>query len=698
MNDFSKRGGWNRPADGAFALPTETWREHLARHQRCLELRQKLAAGEVHSINDLITLNLDIRTFAEDVIWNCEGPELLRAIYYTIAGRLPEKSNEKLELGMSILDPTCGSGACLFAALNILEPLYQACLARMESIVEDHDRAHPGQLAKFADFRKLLERVDHHPNQRYFVLKSIILGNLYGVDIMEEAVEICKLRLFLKLVAEVEPDSSKPNLGLDPLPDIDFNIRAGTTLVGFASDESLKRHFSEASHGQQRMLSTEETELIARIDETAEIAGRAYQRFREMQTAYEMAADQFLEAKKELRRRLKELADELDRYLAADYGIDRSRFKNGKEWGTAFVTWRTSHQPFHWFVEFYGIMKSGGFDVVMGNPPYVEYRFIKSNYTVKAKQYAAEDANNLYAFCMERSTDLLLAVGRFGMIVPAGVMGLDDACSLREVLSIAFGTAYCSSYAIRPSKLFEGVDQRLCIYLGRRHRVHGPSIYTTKYHHWTTEERQTLFSGLRYVKSQPTFRLKRIPQVGSREAAAVLSKVEAMNGKCLASYLRSVPPTHLMLYHRSPRYWIRAMDFEPYFKSPTRTRSIHHFRDLHFGDPAVAKVAGVLLNSSLFFFWFVSVGNGRNITGTDVTEFPLGELPGWVCRELPAVFTLLMTDYKRNSFVRVRQDCEFQELRPSLSRSRPNSSGFFRGDRSCDWPDRQEPNRKKPGY
>ena len=43
-----------------------------------------------------------------------------------------------------------------------------------------------------------------HPNRRYFILKSIIVNNLYGVDIMEEAVEICKLRLFLKLVAQVE--------------------------------------------------------------------------------------------------------------------------------------------------------------------------------------------------------------------------------------------------------------------------------------------------------------------------------------------------------------------------------------------------------------------------------------------------------------------------------------------------------------
>ncbi len=74
----------------------------------------------------------------------------------------------------------------------------------------------------------MLDRVADHPNRGFFILKTIVVNNLYGVDIMEEAVEICKLRLFLKLVAQVE------NLAqLEPLPDIDFNIRAGNALVGF---------------------------------------------------------------------------------------------------------------------------------------------------------------------------------------------------------------------------------------------------------------------------------------------------------------------------------------------------------------------------------------------------------------------------------------------------------------------------------
>jgi hypothetical protein len=58
-------------------LPTETWREHVARRQRCLDIREKLRRGEVHQINDVVTLNLDIWKFARDAIVNSEGPELL---------------------------------------------------------------------------------------------------------------------------------------------------------------------------------------------------------------------------------------------------------------------------------------------------------------------------------------------------------------------------------------------------------------------------------------------------------------------------------------------------------------------------------------------------------------------------------------------------------------------------------------------
>ena len=207
--------------------------------------------------------------------------------------------------------------------------------------------------------------MDAHPNRRYFVLKSIILNNLYAVDIMEEAVEICKLRLFLKLAAQVEPDTTKDNLGIEPLPDIDFNIRAGNTLVGYATYDEVKKAVTSGLDFDNAM---------EKISVKAADLQQTFDKFRQLQTEGDGSVPHA--DKVELQKRLKALEDELNRHLAGEYGVKISN-------KTEYAKWLKSHQPFHWFVEFYGIIHGGGFDVIIGNPPYVEYSKIKMIYAVK---------------------------------------------------------------------------------------------------------------------------------------------------------------------------------------------------------------------------------------------------------------------------------------------------------------------------
>ena len=95
------RDRWDRHAEPDCGLPGETWREAIARRRRCEELRDRLASGAVTGIDDLVTLNLNIQQFAADVIAQSEGPELLRAFWNALRA-------------VSVLDPTCGSGAFLF--------------------------------------------------------------------------------------------------------------------------------------------------------------------------------------------------------------------------------------------------------------------------------------------------------------------------------------------------------------------------------------------------------------------------------------------------------------------------------------------------------------------------------------------------------------------------------------------------------
>ena len=304
IDDIPKRDDcWNTLAPEEYALPTEIWRETIARRQRYETVRAKLANGEIDNINDLITYNLNIRQFAQDVIENCEGPELLRAFWKAITQ-------------ITILDPTCGSGAFLFAALNILEPLYEACLDRMQVFLDEVGAISESRPSRrYGDFRELLDRIDEHPNRKYFILKSIIVNNLYGVDIMDEAVEICKLRLFLKMVAQLE-DVGR----IEPLPDIDFNVQAGNTLIGYTT-------YDEVKNAVESKLDFDDT--MKRIEEKAEDFDRLFEQFRLQQT--ELGGTVTPDDKQALQDKLRALENELNGYLATEYGIveNASRVRSG---------------------------------------------------------------------------------------------------------------------------------------------------------------------------------------------------------------------------------------------------------------------------------------------------------------------------------------------------------------------------------
>ena len=219
LDEVSKRNNWNRLAMDAYALPTETWREVIARRQHYQQIHIKLESDTPLCIDDLVIYNLDICQFAQDVIERCEDHKLLDAFYESI-------------LKLSVLDPTCGTGAFLFAALAILEPLYTACLDLLEqiepvngSVVYNtyHSTLEPGGVCfHHEDYQ--------HPNRRYAILKSLVTSNLYGVDIMEEAIGICTMRLFLKLLAHIERPEE-----IEPLPNLSGNIRTGNALLGFSN-------------------------------------------------------------------------------------------------------------------------------------------------------------------------------------------------------------------------------------------------------------------------------------------------------------------------------------------------------------------------------------------------------------------------------------------------------------------------------
>ena len=638
------RKDWNKPAPPAIALTTEIYREVIERRKRCADLRGKITVGEIIAISDFITCNLNIRQFAQDLLENIDDPVFIRRFYQSLTK-------------VTILDPTCGSGAFLFAALNILEPLYEACLLRMRAYVEDEDRANAAEKKTFGHkykfFRDTLAAVqnEQHPNQAYFIYKSIILNNLYGVDIMNEAVEIAKLRLFLKLVATVDADHHKPNLGLEPLPDVDFNIRAGNTLIGYATESALKDSLA--------------TDLIAnlelpRIEEQCDIVSRAFSRYKEIQLAGSNDYQDFKTAKDELNSRLEKLTNELDVLLHKQHYSD-----------IKFNKWRGSHKPFHWFAEFYEIIHGkNGFDVIIGNPPYVEYSKVRKEYKITG--YATESSGNLYAFVIERSYALLMQKGKFGFIIPISFVCTQRMDQTQNIIIENSDLLLVSNYAERPSKLFMGAEVLLNIVLSGKGK--GPChMYSTDFIKWSSEERDFLFEKLVYA---PAERLNyyTIPKYSNRIENALVNKIKKTNQTLALSFRKN--SNHRIFYRiGGGRYWKIFTDFQPKFILNGNVSVSSRENYLYFANQKAGKAAIAALSSSMFYWYFILTTNCRDLNPSDLQNYPINvdNIESSILAQIIMHTDNMMSDYKTKSQMKEKistltGNVIYQEFYPRLSK------------------------------
>ena len=291
---------------------------------------------------------------------------------------------------LSLLDPACGSGAFLVAAMKTLINLYSAIIGKIEFL---GDRNLSEWLRK--------EKAEHK-SIGYFIKKKIITDNLYGVDIMEEATEIAKLRLFLALVAAAQNVDE-----LEPLPNIDFNILAGNSLIGLVHVDPAKFDAITATPLSNYEIRKQDRGMVAeppaldfgsfsstvRKDLTKEYRNqRTAEKFSRLLEEKNRLIDLFRHTagyaedlrsmRDAIEQKKKEAVGTLNKILLEEFNIlgikfeeatwDTAKNKAGKPKKRALTLKDIEAlHPFHWGYEFDEIIdKRGGFDAIITNPPW----------------------------------------------------------------------------------------------------------------------------------------------------------------------------------------------------------------------------------------------------------------------------------------------------------------------------------------
>ncbi|MCZ2133597.1 MAG: Eco57I restriction-modification methylase domain-containing protein, partial [Bacteroidetes bacterium] len=403
--------------------------------------------------------------------------------------------------------------------------------------------------------------------------------------------------------------------------------------VGFATETELQKGLTYTLDG-----------VIAKplIEEKCEIVANAFKRYKDIQLTYGDDFKEFKKAKAELNQRLQALNNELNTLLAKEYGIDYDP-KSSKSC-ESYESWLRQYLPFHWFAEFYEIVQeNGGFDVIIGNPPYVEY----SKIDYKLTGYNTIKCGNLYAFVIERSKSLSTSFSRIGMIIPISSICTDRMIDYQKL--VHNGHSWNSLYAERPSKLFSGAEVQLVITILSNSIDN--KMYSSTYNKWSVDYRDFLFDNVSYVSIQNLIRKGSLPKIGSQTEISILSKL--MKQKKSISHLQTKNTRYFVSYRNAGgRYYKVILNYEPDFKINGEQKRSSTYQFLYFESQAIADAFCAIMNSGLFFWYWLMFSDTWHMVNREIGSFPI-ELDSKLILKLSSLNRKLMEDLRHHSISRI---------------------------------------------
>jgi len=497
-----------------------------------------------------------------------------------------------------ILDPACGSGHFL-----------------------------TGTLSKILQIKESLLKITGGTIDRCILKRDIVSKNLFGVDIDENAVEIAKLRLWLSIIQDVEVSAH-----VKTLPNIDFNIFSGNSLIGWL-DENLVTHplsnlLQDGSINEKlnrlrnyQMAAVQEVETLLSTS-TLENEVKAY---RKLVSIYTFESG---ERAVEIRDILSEIREKLYEVINQSYidFLHQGGHFNSEEFIDISRSLK-SLTPFHWKIDFQNVFLDGGFDVVVGNPPYgnilkeIEKKIMFHFLTINATEIAAN--------FVERIFPLIKKNGFIGLVLANSIAINRGTSTARMLIRQNMTKSKMALFGTRPAKLFKGVEIRAMVFLGEKDQPENEgTIFTTEAIKFNNEQRKSLLKNLSFESTEGLTLGKNkigdnleddsLPKIGNATIRNILLKLKDNSTVVIGGKINRTGFNQTLDFRTTGGYWLNALETFPYRSSKVEKVSFENQIERDFSI--------LLINSSLFYLYWSTYSNLRDFPLSLLEKFPFPSL------------------------------------------------------------------------
>ena len=511
------------------------------------------------------------------------------------------------------------------------------------------------------------------------IKRHIIQENIYGVDLEKGAVDIARLRFWLTLVV----DEASPEV----LPNLDYKIMQGNSLFTTfngrylnISDSQQHKHIHRIRQ-KKAELSTLQKSFFEQTGEEKLRTGITIKKtildIISLQLGYELEA--WAQASATQGAFFSEMQDEvisMQQIKSAVTGEKKAIIQLGEELRRTLTNEslplearaKTDLHFFDWKVMYSDVFEQGGFDIVIGNPPYgaklsdddkeVVKKFYKT--TESKKMDREKDAvylrflgrenevpcpkikgsTDTYTLFIELAYWLLRKDAFMAYIVPISLTSSDSLSGVHKLLLEKCRGIKISSYSVRPQPVFKNAVVNTSILMFQKTLTPCQQLLSTKMHRRNNEfNLQTLVDNLQFIDVQDNLKFGRIPKIGLQIEKDILNKLKSH--RTISSYV--VEEGKPIVYRFAGGR---------YFKVVTNYSTGSSAERVLMLDRKYADAIGCILSSNLSFWFYQIYSDNLNWKDCEITSVPVPNLTDEQIDDLNDLYSEYLEDIELKANVR----------------------------------------------